>query len=84
MELFAVVCIATSHYVAFVEQNGYNIPEVVLCPDLPHWLSEEWDKHALMNENHSSSSSPIPEHARRLFSDAYMCLYQSPDLMLYR
>nr|CAG4650040.1 EOG090X03LH [Sida crystallina] len=104
MELFAVVCIATSHYVTFVkcgpgpdapwcffdsmadrkgEQNGYNIPEVVPCPDLPHWLSDDWDKHALLS-GEPSSSSTIPEHARRLFSDAYMCLYQSPDLMLYR
>nr|CAG4644669.1 EOG090X03LH [Leptodora kindtii] len=104
MELFAVVCIATSHYVAFVkcgtgpdapwcffdsmadrkgEQNGYNIPEVVPCPDLPHWLSDEWDKHLLSNPDQHSSSA-LPDYARRLFSDAYMCLYQSPDLMMYR
>nr|CAG4646923.1 EOG090X03LH [Megafenestra aurita]SVE92296.1 EOG090X03LH [Megafenestra aurita] len=98
MELFAVVCIATSHYVAFVkcgpgpdapwcffdsmadrkgEQNGFNIPEVIACPDLPLWLSDDWDKQLL-------SSVGLPNYVRRLFSDAYMCLYQSPDLMLYR
>nr|SVE78139.1 EOG090X03LH [Daphnia lumholtzi] len=113
MELFAVVCIATSHYVAFVkcgpgpdapwcffdsmadrkgEQNGFNIPEVITCPDLPRWLSDEWDKQLLSNgsdlSSSSSSSNPtgagLPDYVRRLFSDAYMCLYQSPDLMLYR
>nr|CAG4641570.1 EOG090X03LH [Eurycercus lamellatus] len=113
LELFAVVCIATSHYVAFVkcgpgpdapwcffdsmadrkgEQNGYNVPEVVACPDLPRWLSDDWDKHLLStggpNESPSSNnhagSNLLPDHVRRLFSDAYMCLYQSPDLMLYR
>lgn len=61
MELFAVLCIETSHYVAFVkcgsgpdtpwcffdsmadrkgELNGFNIPEMVLCSELPNWLSE--------------------------------------------
>ncbi|EFX87054.1 hypothetical protein DAPPUDRAFT_187419 [Daphnia pulex] len=113
MELFAVVCIATSHYVAFVkcgpgpdapwcffdsmadrkgEQNGFNIPEVITCPDLPRWLSDEWDKQLLSNNSDPSSSSSssnppgtgLPDYVRRLFSDAYMCLYQSPDLMLYR
>lgn len=117
MELFAVVCIATSHYVAFVkcgpgpdapwcffdsmadrrgEQNGFNIPEVIACPDLPRWLSDDWDKQLLTSgtsdpsssTNASSSNNPsgsgLPDYVRRLFSDAYMCLYQSPDLMLYR
>ena len=100
MELFAVVCIATSHYVTFVksgpgpdapwcffdsmadrkgEQNGYNIPEVVNCPDLGRWLSEDWDRQLL-----SSPQSAMPDHIKRLFSDAYMCLYQSPDLLMYR
>ncbi|KAK9510440.1 hypothetical protein O3M35_005228 [Rhynocoris fuscipes] len=86
MQLFAVVCIETSHYVTFVkcgtsetapwcffdsmadrkgEQNGYNIPEVVACPDLPHWLSD--NAHLLPQmEKH------LPEHAKRLLCDAYM------------
>nr|CAG4638344.1 EOG090X03LH [Cyclestheria hislopi] len=97
MELFAVVCIETSHYVAFVkcglgpdapwcffnsmadrkgEQNGYNIPETVPCPDLPRWLTEDVKEQLLPN--------PENEYMRRLFSDAYMCLYQSQDLTLYR
>lgn len=101
MELFAVVCIETSHYVAFVkcgsgseapwcffdsmadrkgEQNGYNIPEMVPCPDLPYWLSEDGAKTL----NEMRDERQLPEHAKRLLCDAYMCMYQSPDMMMYR
>lgn len=126
MELFAVVCIETSHYVAFVkcgsgldapwcffdsmadrkgklyqlfkcaafieilfilfvhlvvgEQNGYNIPEVVSVPDLPLWLSEEGAKD--LNERYLNDKL-LPEHAKRLMCDAYMCMYQT-DVMMYR
>lgn len=104
MELFAVVCIETSHYVAFVkcgsghnapwcffdsmadrkgEQNGYNIPEMVPCPDVSGWLS---DDGALTRALHDATPSDkqLPEHARRLLCDAYICMYQSPDVMMYR
>ncbi|XP_067621560.1 uncharacterized protein CYLD isoform X2 [Eurosta solidaginis] len=102
MELFAVVCIETSHYVAFVkagsgpdapwcffdsmadrkgERNGYNIPEMITVPDLPLWLSEEGAR--TVNET-STNDKMLPEHAKRLFCDAYMCMYQSTDVMMYR
>lgn len=125
MELFAVVCIETSHYVTFVkagsgpdapwcffdsmadrkgnnkfffqmctptesnrfvffskgELNGYNIPEMITVPDLPQWLSEEGAR--AVNET-SSNDKMLPEHAKRLFCDAYMCMYQSTDVMMYR
>ncbi|XP_055634541.1 ubiquitin carboxyl-terminal hydrolase CYLD isoform X2 [Toxorhynchites rutilus septentrionalis] len=102
MELFAVVCIETSHYVAFVktasgqdapwvffdsmadrkgEQNGYNIPEMIPVPDLPHWLSEDGARQ--MNEK-AINDKMLPEHAKRLLCDAYMCMYQSTDVMMYR
>ncbi|XP_055593353.1 ubiquitin carboxyl-terminal hydrolase CYLD [Uranotaenia lowii] len=102
MELFAVVCIETSHYVAFVktasgqdapwvffdsmadrkgEQNGYNIPEMIPVPDLPLWLSEEGARQ--MNEE-ATNDKMLPEHAKRLLCDAYMCMYQSTDVMMYR
>ncbi|XP_044739895.1 ubiquitin carboxyl-terminal hydrolase CYLD [Chrysoperla carnea] len=98
MELFAVVCIETSHYVAFVkcgsghdapwcffdsmadrkgEQNGYNIPEIVACPGLASWLGE--DAGSL-----PPRAPQLPEPARRLLCDAYLCLYQSSDIMMYR
>ncbi|XP_011867998.1 PREDICTED: ubiquitin carboxyl-terminal hydrolase CYLD isoform X1 [Vollenhovia emeryi] len=101
LELSAVVCIETSHYVSFVkcgpgseapwcffdsmadrkgEQNGYNIPEMVPCPDFPYWLSEEGGNYLteLTDDRH------LPEHAKRLLCDAYMCMYQSPDVMMYK
>ncbi|XP_069692355.1 uncharacterized protein CYLD isoform X1 [Periplaneta americana] len=101
MELFAVVCIETSHYVAFVkcgsgsdapwcffdsmadrkgEQNGYNIPEMVSCPNLPYWLSDEGARSL----QEMRDDRQLPEHAKRLLCDAYMCMYQSPDVMMYR
>nr|CAG4645428.1 EOG090X03LH [Lynceus sp. MCZ IZ 141354] len=104
MELFAVICIATSHYVSFVkcgsgpdapwcffdsmadrkgEQNGYNIPEVTACHDLSHWLAEDWDKQ-LIQSSEGVKDFRVPDDARRLFSDAYICLYQSPDVMMYK
>lgn len=97
MELFAVLCIETSHYVAFVkagvghdapwcffdsmadrkgERNGYNIPEIVCLEQLGTWLSEEGARSA-------AERAPTP-HARRLFADAYMCFYRSPDVAMYR
>lgn len=102
MELFAVVCIETSHYVAFVkagtghdapwcffdsmadrkgEQNGYNIPEIVLMEEIPTWLSE--DGVRALHES-APSDRMLPEHAKRLLCDAYMCMYQSPDVSMYR
>lgn len=102
MELFAVICIETSHYVTFVkagsgqdspwvffdsmadrkgEVNGYNIPEMVPVPDLPLWLSEDGARQlheSNVNDKH------LPELAKRLYCDAYLMLYQSPEMMMYR
>ncbi|KAF7266391.1 hypothetical protein GWI33_020268, partial [Rhynchophorus ferrugineus] len=103
MELFAVICIETSHYVTFVkcgvghaapwcffdsmadrkgEKNGYNIPEMVACSDISKWLADE----RLCRQLHEEfpSDRHLPEHARRLLCDAYICMYQSPDIMMYR
>ncbi|XP_065164082.1 ubiquitin carboxyl-terminal hydrolase CYLD [Atheta coriaria] len=102
MELFAVICIETSHYVAFVkcgagheapwcffdsmadrkgELNGYNIPEMVACPDVSKWLSDEQACREL--HDNSVLDRHLPEHARRLLCDAYICMYQSSDVMMY-
>ncbi|XP_034942226.1 ubiquitin carboxyl-terminal hydrolase CYLD [Chelonus insularis] len=101
LELSAVVCIETSHYVSFVkcgsgseapwcffdsmadrkgEQNGYNIPEMVPCPNFPYWLSEEGANYL----SELTDDRQLPEHAKRLLCDAYMCMYQSPDVMMYK
>ncbi|CAH1138030.1 unnamed protein product [Phyllotreta striolata] len=103
MELFAVICIETSHYVAFVkcgvgheapwcffdsmadrlgERNGFNIPEMVACPDVSSWLSDETICRQLHEEFPCDKN--LPEHARRLLCDAYICMYQSSDVMMYR
>ncbi|XP_072488290.1 ubiquitin carboxyl-terminal hydrolase CYLD isoform X3 [Notamacropus eugenii] len=98
MELFAVLCIETSHYVAFVKygrddsawlffdsmadrdggQNGFNIPQVTPCPEVGEYLKMS------LEELHSLDSRRIQGCARRLLCDAYMCMYQSPTMSLYK
>ncbi|XP_044787772.1 ubiquitin carboxyl-terminal hydrolase CYLD isoform X3 [Bubalus kerabau] len=98
MELFAVLCIETSHYVAFVKygkddsawlffdsmadrdggQNGFNIPQVTQCPEVGEYLKMSLD------DLHSLDSRRIQGCARRLLCDAYMCMYQSPTMSLYK
>ncbi|KAL6108404.1 uncharacterized protein ACO6RY_18932 [Pungitius sinensis] len=98
LELFAVLCIETSHYVSFIkhgpnsqdwiffdsmadrqgEKDGFNIPEVHACPEVGTYL--EMSPMELANQ--------VPRDmkgvAKRLFCDAYMYLYQSPNMCLYR
>lgn len=101
MDLFAVLCIETSHYVCFVkcgqdpdapwcffdsmadrrgEQNGYNIPEVLLFDDFSFWTSDKGVTYLL---NHRDDKL-LPEMARRIICDAYLCFYQYPGLTTYR
>ncbi|XP_029905786.1 ubiquitin carboxyl-terminal hydrolase CYLD [Myripristis murdjan] len=98
LELFAVLCIETSHYVSFIkygpksqdwiffdsmadrqgERDGFNIPEVQACPEVGMYL--EMSPAELANQ--------VPRDmkgvAKRLFCDAYMYLYQSSSMCLYR
>lgn len=98
LELFAVLCIETSHYVSFVkhgpnstdwiffdsmadrqgERDGYNIPEVQACPEVGTYLE--------MTPAELASQVPrdMKGVAKRLFCDAYMYLYQSTSMCLYR
>lgn len=98
MELFAVLCIETSHYVAFVKygsadsawlffdsmadrdggQNGFNIPQVSPCPEVEAYLKMSPE------ELHTLDPKSIQGQARRLLCDAYMCMYQSPTMSLYK
>ncbi|XP_061525022.1 ubiquitin carboxyl-terminal hydrolase CYLD isoform X2 [Phycodurus eques] len=98
MELFAVLCIETSHYVAFVKygsaasawlffdsmadrdggQNGFNIPQVSPCPEVESYLK------MTPEELHTLDPKSIQGQARRLLCDAYMCMYQSPTMSLYK
>lgn len=95
MDLFAVLCIETSHYVCFVkcgqdpeapwcffdsmadrrgEQNGYNIPEVIMFDEFSFWTSEQ-GRASLMSH---TDDKLLPEMPRRLICDAYLCFYQYP------
>ena len=89
MELFAVICIRTSHYVCFAKSRISDpsswvffdsmasvdddniIPRVCPCPEVGFWLAET---------NRVEIFQGIPKTApplvRRLFTDAYMCLYE--------
>lgn len=126
LELFAVLCIETSHYVSFIkygpnsqdwiffdsmadrqgegsffllclsariictyvlwlscalfsgESDGFNIPEVHACPEVSMYLK--------MSPAELANQVPrdMEGVAKRLFCDAYMYLYQSPSMCLYR
>ncbi|KAM3841019.1 ubiquitin carboxyl-terminal hydrolase CYLD-like isoform 3-T3 [Vipera latastei] len=98
LELFAVLCIETSHYVSFVkygpekenwmffdsmadrhgDENGYNIPTVTLCPEVAKYL--EMPVSSLAMEQPRGMEGV----AKRLFCDAYMYMYQSKKMGLYK
>ena len=100
MELVAVVCIETSHYVSFVRCG--DTPQSPWCffdsmadrkgeqngyniPELT--AAAEIDR--LMTEGwaeqlRSNPGLPLGDQAKRLVSDAYLCFYQSPDVKMYR
>ncbi|XP_057262665.1 ubiquitin carboxyl-terminal hydrolase CYLD-like [Pezoporus wallicus] len=98
MELFAVLCIETSHYVSFVKygpendhwmffdsmadrhggENGFNIPTVTLCPEVAKYLDLPLAVLALKQPRDMDGV------AKRLFCDAYMYMYQSKKMALYK
>lgn len=98
LELFAVLCIETSHYVSFVrygpqkddwiffdsmadrhgDQDGYNIPTVTLCPEVGRYLDMP------LTELAGQTPRDMEGVAKRLFCDAYMYLYQSKRMELYK
>ncbi|XP_009863238.1 PREDICTED: ubiquitin carboxyl-terminal hydrolase CYLD-like, partial [Apaloderma vittatum] len=98
LELFAVLCIETSHYVSFVkygpenedwmffdsmadrhgDENGFNIPAVTLCPEVAKYLDLPLAVLAL------EQPRDMDGVAKRLFCDAYMYMYQSKKMALYK
>lgn len=61
-------------------RNGNNTPEMVACPDVSEWLSDEsiWKQlhEELLLDSH------LPEQARRFLCDAYnICMYQSSEVL---
>ncbi|KAM4704733.1 ubiquitin carboxyl-terminal hydrolase CYLD-like [Rhinophrynus dorsalis] len=98
LELFAVLCIETSHYVSFVkygqekgswmffdsmadrygDEDGYNIPVVSLCPEVATYLASP------LKDLASQNPRDMRGVAKRLFCDAYMFMYQSKRMALYK
>ncbi|XP_039214294.1 ubiquitin carboxyl-terminal hydrolase CYLD-like [Crotalus tigris] len=98
MQLFAVLCIETSHYVGFTRHG----------PDAHQWLffDSMADREGGLNGFNIPRVTPcsevadylemspealqdlnpksLPSYARRLLCDAYMCFYHSPSLSLYK
>uniref|UniRef100_A0A6J0VJ23 Ubiquitin carboxyl-terminal hydrolase CYLD n=1 Tax=Pogona vitticeps TaxID=103695 RepID=A0A6J0VJ23_9SAUR len=98
MQLFGVLCIETSHYVAFTRHG----------PDVHQWLffDSMADREGGVNGFNIPRVTPcaevadylgmspealqgldpksLPTYARRLLCDAYMCFYHSPSLGLYK
>lgn len=72
--------IVTLSCVCSGEQGGYNIPEVQHVPELSQWLSENNFEYILSMQD----DRQLPEHMRRLLCDAYMVMYQSPSVMMFR
>jgi ubiquitin thioesterase CYLD len=62
------------------EQHGYNIPEVTSVPHLSNWLTEEGVSHL----NGIRDDKMLPDQAKRLICDGYLCFYQSLDVMMYQ
>lgn len=59
-------------------QNGFNIPQVSPCPEVEAYLK------MTPEELHALDPKSIQGQARRLLCDAYMCMYQSPTMSLYK
>ncbi|XP_053322008.1 ubiquitin carboxyl-terminal hydrolase CYLD-like [Spea bombifrons] len=98
LELFGVLCIETSHYVSFVKygpekgswmffdsmadryggEEGYNIPEVSLCPEVATYLA------APLRDLSNQNPRDMRGVAKRLFCDAYMYMYQSRRMAMYK
>ncbi|XP_028040308.1 ubiquitin carboxyl-terminal hydrolase CYLD isoform X4 [Bombyx mandarina] len=93
MELFAVLCIETSHYVAFVKAGvGHDAPWCFFDSmadrkgerdgyNIPEIVSMK-EVGAWLSE--ADPAPRAPPLARRLLADAYMCFYRSPDVAMYR
>nr|XP_009860718.1 ubiquitin carboxyl-terminal hydrolase CYLD [Ciona intestinalis] len=95
LDLYAVVCIETSHYVSFAKcGSGRNAKWCFFdsmadrvgeqsgynIPEITYCENfEKW----LETDQHKlleMEQKEMPEHMRRLLCDAYMCLYQSSEM----
>jgi ubiquitin thioesterase CYLD len=62
-------------------QNGYNIPSVTECPEVIEWLSsEKQNRERIIN----TDDKEMPDRVRRILGDAYVCLYASKEMAMYK
>lgn len=62
-------------------KEGYNVPSVTECPEITEWLSsEKKNRDRIIN----TSDKEMPDRVRRILSDAYVCLYQSKEIAMYK
>jgi len=61
------------------EKNGYNIPCVTPCPEATKWLNAKPEEIISAN-----NKGELPPSMKRLFSDAYMCMYQNIEMTMYK
>ena len=59
-------------------ENGFNIPTVTLCPEVAKYLDLPLAMLALQQPRDMDGV------AKRLFSDAYMYMYQRKKMALYK
>ncbi|XP_054849327.1 ubiquitin carboxyl-terminal hydrolase CYLD-like [Eublepharis macularius] len=98
MQLFAVLCIETSHYVGFT-RHGSGIHQWLFFDSMADREGElngfniprvtacsEVANYLKMSAKELQCLDPksLPPCARRLLCDAYMCFYHSPSLSLYK
>nr|XP_056719882.1 ubiquitin carboxyl-terminal hydrolase CYLD-like [Euleptes europaea] len=98
MQLFAILCIETSHYVAFT-RHGSDVHQWLFFDSMADregglngfniprvtTCSEVADYLELSpKELQDLDPKTLPPCARRLLCDAYMCFYHSPSLGLYK
>ena len=62
------------------DKHCYNIPEVTSAPTVANWLRQDGVK--LLND--CRDDKMLPDFAKRLICDGYMCFYQSPQVMMYQ
>lgn len=60
------------------DENGFNIPTVTLCPEVAKYLDLPLAVLAL------EQPRDMDGVAKRLFCDAYMYMYQSKKMALYK
>ena len=64
------------------EQNGYNIPEVSAALEVSKWFSDA--DHQMSSSSENGNVIAAGDLVKRLTSDAYMCFYQSTEVMMYQ